>query len=153
MKRTSRSPVGIYTIGIASLFMVGFFLLVVFGARIYRDTVDSQTGNNDTRAVLAYLSAAVKSGDERGAVSIEPGDEGDILIILSDMEKPEYATKVYLYEGFLMEENTRTDSELNPAFAQKLGRTSTFQIEKQDGRLSIQTDEGNVLVCLRSERK
>ena len=59
MKREGTSPLGLYTIGIAALFLAGFFLLVVFGAQSYRDTVGGQNRNGEARAELAYLAAAV----------------------------------------------------------------------------------------------
>ena len=45
MKKEHRSPIGLYTIGVAALFLAGFFLLVVFGAQSYRNTVAGQNGN------------------------------------------------------------------------------------------------------------
>ena len=53
MKEDNRSPLGLYTIGIAALFLAGFFLLVVFGAQSYRNTVAGQNGNMRSRALLS----------------------------------------------------------------------------------------------------
>ena len=36
-KEDQKSPLGLYSIGIAALFLLGFFLLVVFGAQNYLD--------------------------------------------------------------------------------------------------------------------
>ena len=35
MRKEQHSPVGFYTIGVAALFLAGFFLLVAFGAVFY----------------------------------------------------------------------------------------------------------------------
>lgn len=152
MKRSVRSPVGFYTIGMAALFMTGFFLLVVFGAEIYGSIVSGQNGNNEERSVLAYIAAEVKSGDQTGGIEVFHGEGSDVLIIRDDPENSEYAVRVYLRNGRLMEDYGRVSGELNPGSALALGKTQTFQVEAVDGNtLSISTDEGRVLVSLKSE--
>ena len=59
--RVQRNPVLLLSVGLAALFLLGFLLLVAFGARSYRDVVDSQYGNMDARALGAYPAASVKA--------------------------------------------------------------------------------------------
>ena len=80
MKRTERSPLGFYTIGIAALFLAGFFLLVLFGAQTYRNTVSGQTGNNRTRSLLSYFSTCLRSNDA-GGVEVRDTEYGPALVI------------------------------------------------------------------------
>ena len=63
MKSAKGPSIGLFTIGIAALFLIGFLLLVIFGAQTYRNTVGSQNRNNEARATLSYLSAIAKAGD------------------------------------------------------------------------------------------
>ena len=70
--REKTSPLGYYTIGIAALFLLGFLLLIIFGAQVYRDTAGGQDDNNRTRALRSYLvtctsSAAADHRDQDGA--------------------------------------------------------------------------------------
>ena len=62
MKQDGNLPMAFYTMGIACLFLAGFFLLVFFGARSYRDAVTGQTENNQSRVLLSYLSTCKHSG-------------------------------------------------------------------------------------------
>ena len=62
MGEKGRFDLGLNMIGIAALFLAGFFLLVIFGAQSYRGTVAGRSGNMDDRALLAYLA---KPEDER----------------------------------------------------------------------------------------
>ena len=70
MKKNSGSPVAFYTMGIAVLFLAGFFLLVVFGAQTYRSVAAGQDQNNRSRALLSYLSTCVKAVDGRVEIRI-----------------------------------------------------------------------------------
>ncbi len=139
---------GFYTIGIAALFLVGFLLLVLFGARSYQNTVEVQTCNNDTRALLSYVSARVRAGDSTDAVHIAGSAYGDLLTIA---DTDGYETRIYLYDGALMEEYAAADAPLAPETAQTIGSTRTFSITEEGARLLVTTDAGTVCIRLRSE--
>ena len=82
MNKNRHAGLGLYTIGIAALFLAGFFLLVVFGAQSYRSTVGGQNRNMQSRALLSYLSTTVKGYDAEGAVGIdEDAEVGKVLIL------------------------------------------------------------------------
>ena len=139
---------GLFTIGIAALFLVGFLLLVVFGARTYRGTVESRSRNGEIRAQLSYFSAIVKAGDRSGAVYVRESAYGPSLVV----EEPSgYALRVYCKDGQLLEDYAKADADLRPEGAQVIGRTERFEVELEGGLLTVSTDEGQVLLHLRSE--
>ena len=84
MKRDGHAGLGLYTIGIAALFLAGFLLLVVFGAQSYRNTVDGQNRNMHSRALLSYLSTTVKAYDAGGALRIDEDKEVGKVLVLSE---------------------------------------------------------------------
>ena len=96
MRKEHHSPIGFYTIGVAALFLAGFFLLVVFGAQSYRNTVAGQNGNMQSRALLSYLSTTVKACDAAGAVSLteDPENELPVAQYLADRYSPQILTSV-----------------------------------------------------------
>ena len=143
-ERTARST-SYFTIGTVALFLVGFLLLVIFGARIYRATVASQYANMDTRSQLSYLATTLRSCDERGAVTV-----ADDMLVIRDGDSG-YAFRLYLQDGQLVEDYAAIDASLDPSAGQIIGNTSTFAIEKDGARLTVETDAGRVLVYLRGE--
>ena len=150
MKQEERSPLGFYTIGIAALFLAGFFLLVVFGAQSDRNTVSGQNDNMRSRALLSYFSTTVKGYDTAGAVSVRDSDYGQVLVIEDGGSG--YGLRIYQYQGSLVEDYASLASALSPEEAQVIGETATFALRFQrDDLLSIETDVGNVLLHLRSE--
>ena len=150
MKRTSGSSLGYYTIGIATLFLAGFLLLVVLGAQSYRNTVAEQNGNMSSRALLSYLATCIKANDSENCLSIEDSDFGPVLVVADGTTG--YAIHIYQHNGFLLEEYAKADAEPDPDSAQAIGATELFEIEELDaGLLSVSTDEGRVLLHIRSE--
>ena len=148
MKRSSGSPLGIYTVGIAALFLAGFLLMVILGAQTYRDAVAKQAENNGARALLSYLSTCVKGGDSAGQISVQDSGYGPVLTI-SDASG--YALRIYQYQGQLLEEYLSANAALTPEKANVLGDTATFFVEKNaNNTLRITTDAGDILLYLRS---
>lgn len=148
MRRKGGSLLGMYTLGIAALFLAGFLLLVIFGARTYRDAAAGQADNNDARALLSYVSTCVKSGDSAGGVSIRESDNGPVLVVADGSG---YALHIYWYEGYLREEYTAVDAALVPEDASILGPTEGFTAEfLEPDTLLVSTDAGQALLHLRS---
>lgn len=152
MKRGSLSQ-GFFTLGIAGLFLAGFFLLVIFGAATYRDTVEGQGENNRTRALVSYLSTCLRANDREGALSWEAYTERDglngALLTISDGDSG-YALRIYQWEGRLLEDYGPVDAPLQPEDAQVLGETALFEIQEKDGLAYVVTDGGKVPLRLRS---
>lgn len=150
MKREQGSPLGLYMIGIAALFLAGFLLLMVFGAQSYRGTVTGQNDNMDSRALLSYLSTTLKGYDERGAVTVRQDAEGCVLTVADGGSG--YAVHIYCRDGKLLEEYAPLEAEPDPEAAQLIGETRRFEAEqREDGLLALYTDAGHVLIRLRSE--
>lgn len=149
LKQEKQSPLGLYTIGVAALFLAGFFLLVVFGAGSYRDTVRSQTANNQTRALLSYFETSISSADHRGQVYTEDSEYGQILVI-PDGETG-YGLRIYQYENMLMDEYAKLNHPVDYSQGSPIAPTSLFRADwKEEGLLQITTDAGSILIRLRS---
>ncbi len=148
MKKTGRSPMGLFMIGIMALFLAGFLMLVLFGAGSYRNTVAGQQDNMQARALLAYLSASVKGGDSENAVSVRVGQTGPALLVADG--DTGYGLHIYQAGGKLVEEYKAMDAPEDPNEAHEIAETQIFDVTLENGLLTVQTDAGRVLVHLRS---
>ena len=142
------TPAGFFTLGIAGLFLAGFFLLVTFGAFTYQDAVAGQQSNNCTRSLLGYLSTCARSHDSAGAITCR--EENGPVLVLGD-PGGEYALRLYQRDGQLLEDYARIDAPLDPAQATAIGETEVFQVEEEDGLFTVITDAGQVVFSLRSK--
>ena len=149
MKQHERNPILLLSVGIVTLFLTGFLLLVVFGAKSYRDVVDSQYDCMDARGLSAYIAASVKANDRRGAVSVESSDYGPVLVV-NDSESG-YALRYYRYDGQLVEDFARAGTPLAPEGAQRIAPTEVFSVERRaDGLFAVLTAAGQTLLYVRS---
>lgn len=149
MKQRNGSFVFFYTMGIAGLFLAGFFLLAVYGAKTYRSTVIGQTQNNQARALLSYFSVCEKSNDTEGAVTVSESEGKPVLVIRDGTSG--YAIRVYQQGNRLIEDYGRLEAELNPEAAKTIGETEVFQVEALENQtFCITTDAGRTLFHVRS---
>ena len=150
MKRSTRSYLGIYTIGVAALFLAGFLLLVVFGARTYRGVVSTQADNNADRALLSYFATCISGSDQAGGIKITDSEYGQVLEI-PDGDSG-YGLRIYSCDGRLFEVYGSLAMSLDPQQDISIGDTEEFHAEfVEDGILQITTDAGKTLIRLRSE--
>lgn len=151
MRQDNRSPVIYITMGIASFFLAGFFMLVVFGAQTYRGIVEGQTRNNHTRELLGYLATCAKAYDSEGSVTVSYEGFGDgPVLVIADGDSG-YALRIYKYEGALVEDYGELEAELNPGLAMVVGETGIFAVrEISENTFEVTTDAGVVLFHTRS---
>lgn len=151
MKKQRSDMTGFCTLGIYALLLAGALLLVLFGAGAYQKTVSSREENEESRAVLSYLSMTLRNHDHSQAVTVEPGPEGDMLVIADTAGDSTYTTRIYLLAGELVEEFSREGTALGQGEQQRIGACSAFSIEQLGSRdLRFRVGNGSVLMHLRS---
>ena len=152
MKQNGKNPILLLSVGLAALFLLGFLLLVAFGARSYRDIVDSQYANMDARSLGAYLAASVKANDTLGAVDAEDSEYGRVLVVTDTSTG--WALRYYLYDGWLVEDFAQSGTPLSPDLAQPIAPTGSFSAERTgSGLWTVTTDAGRTVLDIRSERE
>lgn len=129
---------------ISMLFLGGFLLLVVFGANTYQKIYHISDSLNSERASLSYLCTALKCDNGSDLLIVK----GDITELRIREAEGKYDKVIYLYDGYLMEENTIYDYEVSPLTATKIVENEVFEIEyfKERNLLKISTSEGTVYI-------
>ena len=127
--------------------------LVIMGTTTYRRTVEANNDANATRAALSYVATTAKSLDSADCCRVEQGAEGDVLVLTEDAEGVTYETRLYLHDGYLVEEYAEADSPLSPDDATRIARTDELDFKLGDGGLlTVTTSWGTEHVALRSMR-
>ena len=138
------------------VFAVCVLSVLLTGAKAYRGLTDRDQTAYDRRTCVQYIATRVRQGDVEGGVTVEPFGDTAALCMAQDG----YVTRVYWYDGYLMELYTSADAELFPEDGEKimpLGRLSlamedgliTAEIESTEGavdtlRLSLRSGEGDM---------
>lgn len=129
------------------LVLLGTVLVLAgVGGRLYGVLSGSRAANDARRASLTYVAARLRAADAAGAVRVEDRPEGDALVL---DDGSGYETRLYLYNGALVEEYA-ADTDYRPAAAEKVADTRTFTVVQDGARYIITTDDGEVHVTLHS---
>ena len=144
--RNSLSELSI--IGITAFFLGCFFLLIVFGTGIYSDIVASQNDSSFERSLSSYLLTVSKMGESK--VSYKNDSEVGEMLLIED-EDTGYGNRIYLYDGYLVEDYGQIDGKLFPKNAIRIALNNTFKIEKVSPKLlKITTDCGDVFIGIKN---
>lgn len=110
------------------LYGVTTYALVTVGGAGYRRVMDKRDTNADLRVALSYVSTQVRQHDEAGGVLIRETPGGDMLVLRSADGDETYETRVYLYEGSLMEYLTPEDEPFLPEAGSRLVALDGFSL-------------------------
>ena len=147
MKKSRNNFSELSIIGITAFFLGCFFLLIIFGTGIYSDIVDSQSANIYERSLSSYLLTVSKMSESK--IIYEDNYEVGQMLLIED-EDTGYGNRIYLYDGYLVEDYGQIGGKLFPKNAIKIAENNTFIIEKISERLlKITTDSGDVYISVK----
>ena len=148
MRKSRKNLSELSIIGITAFFLGCFFLLIIFGTGIYASIVDSQSANNYERSLSSYLLTVSKMSESK--ITCKNDTEVGPMLLIED-EDTGYGNRIYLYDGYLVEDYGQISGKLFPKSAIRIAENSTFIIEKVSDRLfKITTDSGDVYISLKN---
>lgn len=137
--------------GLLMLLLFGMFAVCVLsvlltGAKAYRGLTDRDGAAYDRRTCVQYIATRVRQGDIEGGVTVEPFGDATALCMTQDG----YVTRVYWYDGYLMELYTSADAELYPEDGERIMPLEGLSFTMEDGLLTAEVGvAGGVVDTLR----
>lgn len=128
---------GVLMILVYGIFALFSLLLVVVGARVYRNIVSASQRNTQTRAAFSYVAGKLRMSTQ-SLNSPEIREEQGITILVLDTQTEGYETRIFYYEGAIRELYQASDQEFIPEMGEKIVEVSDFRIET--------TEEGSLLL-------
>lgn len=134
---------GLLTLLIYGIFALFSLLLVVAGAKVYRNIVSSGNENMGMRASFSYVANKVRMSTRAvGTVQLKEEDGIEMLVLESGTEG--YETRIYYYEGALREVYQAIEQPFSPELGEELMELPEFHIEQtEEGNLVLHTKDGD----------
>lgn len=143
--------------GLIALLLFGVFAVCVLavlltGADAYHRLTRRDQAAFDRRTGIQYVAARVRQGDGAGAVTVESFDGGDALLLGAGEE---YVTRIYCYDGYLMELFCAASDPLGPDAGERIIEAEALELSLEDGLLSVTLtsaggEDSTLLLSLRS---
>lgn len=130
--------------GLIALLLFGVFAVCVLavlltGASAYRRLTERDQAAYQVRTCAQYLATRVRQADQ--AVGVRTEDFGGVDALV--LEEDGYLTRVYCYEGSLMELYCAADAEMEPRDGETVMAAQALSLELEDGLLTaVLTDAG-----------
>lgn len=155
MKRqgTKHHMDGLLMLLLFGVFAVCVLIVLLTGARAYRGLTDRDRAAYDRRTCVQYIATKVRQGDLTGGVAVEPFGDAAAL----SLKDPEgFITRLYCFDGWLMELYTFADGALEPQDGERIMPLAGLELTLEDGLLTaeLQAGEGvtdTLRLSLRSE--
>ena len=127
-------------VGAAVVIALFLLLALLVGTSAYRAANDVRSSSDNTRLGLSLIANSIRPPRDRrrrrGRRSRRAGARADRTPGNGD-----YETRLYAYQGAIVEEYTRAGTAFTPEKAREIVRSSTFDFTYTDGLLTVHTDQ------------
>jgi len=116
MKTAGKSKVDtVFVLIIFSVFALSVLMVLMLGARVYKNMTDITSENQKERTLLSYIWTKAKNGDKSDSIHV--GEFRGLTALFFDEEfgGTPYRTVIYQYDGWLYELFAETELMTDPA--------------------------------------
>ena len=126
--------------GLATLLMFGIFAVCIMsvlltGAGAYKRLTQRDQESFAARTCSQYITTKVRQASSPQAVSVEPFEGCDCLVMSENIEGSVYLTRVYCYDGWLRELFTAEDGEFLPEDGEKVVEAKAMSVSAMSDNL------------------
>ncbi len=121
------------TLLLLAIFGVCVLLVLLSGAKSYRNVTQRDSASYDRRTAAQYLTTRVRQGDAAGELSASSFQGTDALVFSQEIDGSLYHTRVYCWEGYLRELFTPADSDLMPGDGEKVLPCQALTVRQEAG--------------------
>ena len=172
-RRQERDFGRVFTGLLFALFVATLLMAILVGTGVYRVLHQEGAVADNQRLSLTLLANDVRANDQidavdrawvtEDAVSVEVAGadgfeaaaaaedglfQGPALVLRETLPSGVYETRLYRYDGTIMEEYALADAPYDPLKATAIVDSSVFAFSYEDGLLTIETDAGATAVAL-----
>lgn len=148
MKRSEKSISSVAALLVLAIFSIGILGVLLSGARVYKGLTEQGRNDYDSRTCLQYLSTKLSQSPAPESVSVRQFGDADALFISETIEDREYVTRIYCYNGWLMELFSVDSDGFAPEDGEKIIPLDSLTITQSGSLLTLLAADGDKLWTL-----
>jgi len=129
-KRDKSIVDALFLLALFGVFLICALFIVLFGAKIYKNTVKNSDESFIERTCFTYITEKIRQNDNSKGVLIEADGDNSLVKLTKDVNGKEYVTYLYCYDGKLMEYTTTSGNSLNKAAGIDIIELDSMKAEK-----------------------
>ena len=134
---------GVFVFLLLGIFAVFSTVMVLLGARAYRNIAEQADGHNAARLSTAYVRSMIRSDDEENAVAPEDVNGIRTITMRNVYDEEEYITRIYVYDGMLREWFASADLDFEPENGEAVCAADEMAAELNGPLLTVRVRSGN----------
>lgn len=139
----------IFSVALFVVFFIALLTSLYTGVKVYTNATASQNTTNSHREGMTLVTNIVRANDSSGVVAVGNGPEGKSLVMKESNEAGSYETRLYLYQGNIVQEYSLASDAYTPGRASVVTASKTFDFTYENDLLTIVTDQGKAEISLR----
>ncbi len=120
-----------------ALFSVSILWALLSGAGVYSRLTKQSRIHYDSRTAIQYIATKVRQAPSPDAVCVSSFGGTDALYIAQSLDGEDYITRIYCYDGYLMELFTIDSDGFSPEDGEKILPAEDLRITCQDSLIVI----------------
>jgi len=108
------------SLAVLALFAVVILSTLLSGADIYSRLNERDKISYSTRTVSQYVITKVRQIESPESIKVDAFGDSDALLLSQTIEDTSYLTRIYCYDGWLMELFTEENGEFEPQDGEKI---------------------------------
>lgn len=140
----------LFTVVLFVLFIAVMLLAILIGTSVFSSLRTTDAQIEESRLSLVLIPNIIRATDEANAVSDISGPEGRALVLTERLDTGTYETRIYKYQGQIVQEYALAGSSLDPDSSDPIVASDTFDFDFKNGMLTVVTDDGETSIALRS---
>lgn len=148
--RTRNRGLRVYALALMGVFFVVLMIGLVAGVVMYRSIASSQARASELDMQAGIVASAVHAGDVHDALGVGQGPEGDALVLVDSISGSTYETRIYQYQGHLVQEYALAGHDYRPQDANELLEAEDFGFQIDGGLVTFEIDGRSFDLYVRS---
>ena len=145
-----QDPLRAFSVLLMAVCFVVLMIGLVAGVSMYRSIAAAQERANDLDMRAGIVSSAVHLNDVHDALARGKGPEGDALVLVDHVDGQAYETRIYQYQGKLVQEYSFADRAYQPRDANELLDAGSFSFTIDGGLVTLDIDGKSFDLYVRS---
>jgi len=134
------------------IFAVSILSALLAGAGVYSRLTRRGDHAYDSRTGLQYVATKVRQASAPDAIQVTDFGGVDALTVIEQVDGEDYATRIYCYDGWLMELFCAAQSDFVPEDGERMLRAQSLELEWRGGLLHVQLvqeqERHELILCL-----
>lgn len=134
-KRDKSIVDALFLLALFGVFLICALFIVLFGAKIYKNTVKSSEDSFIERTCYTYITEKIRQNDNSNGISIDNNGASSVITLTKTANDSNYVTYLFCDGNYLKEYTTSAGNDFNPAAGTEIIKLNELSAKKINDNL------------------